>query len=157
MAAKIGSGAAFGGSPLPELAGSSGTDVNADINMTPMIDIMLVLLIIFMIITPAMGAAVKLPMAANVIPQKDEDRITLAIEKDGKFYLEEKPVHPNNLQQALKDLYLTRPEDRILYLKADQAVQYSVVLTAIDYARQAGVRKVGAITDVPKGTPLAGK
>ncbi len=94
MAAKIGSGATFGGSPLPELAGSAGTDVNADINMTPMIDIMLVLLIIFMIITPAMGAAVKLPMAANVQPQKDEDRITLAIEKDGKFYLEEKPSIP---------------------------------------------------------------
>jgi biopolymer transport protein ExbD/biopolymer transport protein TolR len=150
MAGKIGSAAAFGGSPLPELPGSAGTDVNADINMTPMIDVMLVLLIIFMIITPAMGAAVKLPQAANVIPQKDEDRVTLSIEKDGKFYLQSKPVHPDNLQQALIDLYLTRPDDRIMFLKADQAVQYSVVLTAIDYARNAGVRKVGAITDAAK-------
>ncbi len=150
MAGKIGSAAAFGGSPLPELTGTAGTEVNADINMTPMIDIMLVLLIIFMIITPAMGAAVKLPQAANVIPQKDEDRVTLSIEKDGKFYLQSKPVHPDNLQQALIDLYLTRPDDRIMFLKADQAVQYSVVLTAIDYARNAGVRKVGAITDMPK-------
>jgi biopolymer transport protein ExbD/biopolymer transport protein TolR len=124
--------------------------VNADINMTPMIDIMLVLLIIFMIITPAMGAAVKLPQAANVIPQKDEDRVTLSIEKDGKFYLQAKPVHPDNLQQALIELYQTRPDDRIMFLKADQAVQYSVVLTAIDYARNAGVRKVGAITDAAK-------
>ena len=149
MAGGVAKGA-FGGSAVPTLPGAEGTDVNADINMTPMIDIMLVLLIIFMIITPAMGAAVKLPTAANVVPQKDEDRVTLAIEKDGKFYLEEKPIAGDQLAQALRDLYLTRDEDRILFLKADQAVEYSVVLTAIDYARQAGVRKVAAITDAPK-------
>ena len=141
-------GAVSGGSALPRIAGLE-NDVNGEINVTPMIDVMLVLLIIFMVITPALaGYAAQLPTAVTAAPEK-EDRVTLGIDVDGRFYLDERPqpVAPAELASRLQSLYATRPEDHVLYLKADQGVSYSVVLTAIDAARVAGVRRVGAITE----------
>lgn len=149
MAVKIGGGNAVGGSRMPEIAGVEGSATKADINMTPMIDIMLVLLIIFMIITPALGGySLVLPKAVTAAPEK-EDRVTLAIDNQGLFYLNEDrtPTAETSLEQALRTAYLERPDDRVLYLKADRAIEYSVVLTAIDAARRAGVRRVGAITE----------
>jgi len=148
MAGGIGGGASFGGSVLPKVAGVD-SDVNADINVTPMIDVMLVLLIIFMVITPAMaGYVAVLPKAVTSAPEKEE-RVTLGIDNQGKFYLDEKQVPQAQLAAALQQQYATRPEDHILYLKADHGVQYSVILTAIDAAREAGVAKIGAITEMP--------
>jgi biopolymer transport protein TolR len=151
MAGKsIGSGAVYGGSALPTVAGA-GQDVNADINMTPMIDVMLVLLIIFMVITPAMaGYVAQLPKAVTAAPEK-EDRVTLGIDNQGRYYLGEdgKVIPLPQLTAALQQAYAARPEDHVLYMKADQGVQYSVVLTAIDAARHAGVRRIGAITERP--------
>ncbi len=152
MGAKPGGGAAFGGSALPTITGA-GNDVNADINVTPMIDVMLVLLIIFMVITPALAAyAVQLPRAATVAPEKEE-RVTLGIDSRGLYYLEEaaRPVPPAELTARLRELYAARPEDHVLYLKADQGVEYGVVLTAIDAARAAGVRRIGAIAEQERG------
>ena len=151
MGARLGGGAAFGGSPLPTVAGADAS-VNAEINMTPMIDVMLVLLIIFMVITPALAAYnAELPRAATAAPEK-EDRVTLGIDREGRFYVDEKPqaVAPADLTARLQAAYADRPEDHVLYLKADQGVEYSVVLTAIDAARAAGVARVGAITEVAR-------
>jgi len=148
MAAHPGSGAAFGGSTLPRVAGID-SDVNGDINVTPMIDVMLVLLIIFMVITPALaGYAAQLPSAVTAEQEKD-DRVTLGIDVNGKYYLDERPqpVPPEELAARLQSLYAVRPDDHVLYLKADKGVGYSVVLTAIDAARVAGVRRIGAITE----------
>ncbi len=80
---KLGGGAAFGGSAVPTVAGA-GADVTADINVSPMIDVMLVLLIIFMVITPALAFDAKLPKAKTAAPEKEE-RVTLGIDKDGKY------------------------------------------------------------------------
>jgi len=143
------SAAAFGGSPLPKIAGVEGADVNAEINVTPMIDVMLVLLIIFMVITPALaGYALTLPKAYTAGPEKD-DRVTLGIDAQGRYHVEESAgvVPPEQLADALRAAYATRPGDHVLYLKADVGVEYSVVLTAIDAARAAGVRRIGAITE----------
>jgi len=152
MAGKsIGSGAVFGGSALPSVAGADGTDVSNEINVTPMIDVMLVLLIIFMVITPAMaGYVAQLPKAVTSAPEK-EDRVTLGIDNQGKYYLGEdgKPIRLEDLTAALQQQYAARPDDHVLYMKADQGVQYSVVLSAIDAARHAGVRRIGAITERP--------
>jgi biopolymer transport protein ExbD/biopolymer transport protein TolR len=150
MAGKIGGGAAFGGSAMPTVAGLEGQDVNADINVTPMIDVMLVLLIIFMVVTPALSYTAILPKAVMSAPEK-EDRVTLGIDTNGLYYVEpsSKPVAPNQLTAALRQAYANRPEGHVLYLKADQGVEYSVVLTAIESARQAGVRRIGAITEKP--------
>ena len=153
MSTSIGRGASFGGSAIPTVAGIEGNDVNSDINVTPMIDVMLVLLIIFMVITPAMaGYTAILPKAVTPESMK-EDRVTLGIDNQGLYYLEDGPsgaIPPEALEQVLRDAYSTRPEDHILYLKADNGVPYSVVLTAIDAARKADVVKIGAITEVPK-------
>lgn len=143
-----------GGSPLPKIAGVDGGDVNADINMTPMIDVMLVLLIIFMVITPALaGYAVILPKASTSEEEK-EDRVTMGIDRDGRFYLDEVPgsIPEESLVAALQQAYAARPGDHVLYLKADQEVAYSYVLTAIDAAREAGVARIGAITEIARPT-----
>lgn len=137
---------------MPTVAGLEGQNVNGDINVTPMIDVMLVLLIIFMVITPALaGYSAQLPKAVTAAPEKD-DRVTLGIDNQGRYYLDEKPqpVPAAQLTARFRELYATRPDDHVLYLKADQGVEYSVVLTAIDAARAAGVRRVGAITESPQ-------
>jgi biopolymer transport protein ExbD len=155
MAGKIGGGASFGGSPLPTLAGVD-SDVTADINVTPMIDVMLVLLIIFMVVTPALaGYTAVLPKARTAAPEK-EDRVTLGIDAQGRYFIEDVPnpgpIAPEQLAGRLREAYSTRsPDDHILYLKADHGVGYDKVLTAIDAAREAEVSRIGAITELPKG------
>ncbi len=155
MASKIGGGASFGGSPLPTLAGMD-SDVTADINVTPMIDVMLVLLIIFMVVTPALaGYTAVLPKARTAAPEK-EDRVTLGIDAKGQYFIEDVPnpgpIPASQLAQRLREAYSTRsPDDHVLYMKADMGVGYDKVLTAIDAAREAEVSKIGAITELPKG------
>jgi biopolymer transport protein ExbD len=153
MSMKMGGGSS-GGSPIPTVAGMEGQDVNAEINVTPMIDVMLVLLIIFMVITPAMaGYKATLPKAVTALEDK-EDKVTLGIDERGLYYLEKStsmaPIPAEQLTARLQQAYAAKPEDHVLYLKADQGVQYSVVLTAIEAARNAGVRRIGAITELPK-------
>ncbi len=155
MAGGFGGGASFGGSILPKVAGVD-SDVNADINVTPMIDVMLVLLIIFMVVTPALAYEAKLPKAKMSAPEK-EDRVTLGVDKNGQYWIEDVPnpgpVPLAQLQQRLQETYASRgnPDDHTLYLKADNNVEYSTVLSAIDAARQAGVRRIGTITELPAG------
>jgi biopolymer transport protein ExbD len=147
----LGGAASFGGSPLPSVAGFE-SDVNADINVTPMIDVMLVLLIIFMVVTPALaGYTAILPKAKTAAPEK-EKRVTLGIDKAGFYYIEGKntlKVPEAQLADELKKAYASRPDDHILYMKADNGASYDHVLTAIDAARVAGVRRIGAITEMP--------
>jgi biopolymer transport protein ExbD len=124
-------------------------DVASEINVTPMIDVMLVLLIIFMVVTPAVVMA-KLPRARTAAPERDR-RITLVIQRDGAFTLDlgrtlEK-VPARRLEPRLAELYAARPDDHVLYLKADREASYDRVLAAMDAARHAGVRRIGAITE----------
>jgi biopolymer transport protein ExbD/biopolymer transport protein TolR len=154
MATKIGAGAAYGGSAIPTVAGMDGQEVNSDINVTPMIDVMLVLLIIFMVITPAMAGYTAILPKANTSKSEKEDRVTLGIDNKGNYYIEKNgpkgAIAADQLETALKNAYASKPEDHILYMKADQGVQYSVILSAIDAARKAGVVRIGAITETPK-------
>ena len=148
---RLGGNAAFGGSAVPTVAGG-GSDVTADINVTPMIDVMLVLLIIFMVVTPALAFEAKLPKAKTAAPEKEE-RVTLGIDKQGKFFVDDKPVADAELETRLREAYAKRPDDHVLYLKADDNSKYSRTLTAITAASNAGVRRIGAITEMPKGAP----
>jgi biopolymer transport protein TolR len=156
MARHGASGAAFGGSPLPTVAGMEESEVNSEINVVPMVDIMLVLLIIFMVVTPALAYEAKLPKAVHSAPEK-ESRVTLGIDTRGQYWIEDVrdpgPIHLNDLDRRLRETYALRgnPDDRTMYLKADQGVQYSVVLSAIDVARNVGVRRIGTITELPPG------
>jgi biopolymer transport protein TolR len=151
MAGKLGAGASFGGSPLPTIAGVN-SDVTADINVTPMIDVMLVLLIIFMVTAPAMIQA-SLPEARMATYQRDRFP-TLIVDAAGGYTLDvDRHFHPvttEALPSRLQAVYAARPDDHVLYLKADKNASYARVLTALDAARGAGVTRIAAITEQPE-------
>ena len=124
----------------------------ADINVTPMADIMIVLLIIFMVITPMLqkGVDVKLPVAGNTKERKDEPKsIIVAVRKDGTTYLSgTKLDNQSELTPQIKDRLQDLPEgSRIIYLKADEGLAYSEVMKVMDLCREAGVEEVALIAD----------
>ena len=123
----------------------------AAINVTPMIDVMLVLLIIFMVVTPRLVRA-TLPAARTATYERDRHP-TLIIDDRGAYSLDVgrrfEAVPDARLQARLVAVYADRPDDHVLYLKADRGVAYARVLTALDAAHAAGVRRIGAITEQP--------
>ena len=135
--------------------------VAANINVTPMIDVMLVLLIIFMIVTPAITAGFQatIPRAKNPDSREEtEGEVRLGIDRDGKFYLDitdprsgkytgPRYISDEDLPAQLTGLYAARTVDKILYLKADEGIEYGRVQTALEIARKAGVRVIGAIAE----------
>jgi biopolymer transport protein ExbD len=150
---KLGGGASFGGSPVPKVAGFD-QEVTSEINVVPMVDIMLVLLIIFMVVTPALAFEAKLPRALQSAPEKD-NRVTLGIDNRGQYWVDDRgPIRLQDLTQRLTDAYALRPQDHVLYMKADESITYDRVLSAIDAARAAGVRRIGAITELPTGARI---
>jgi biopolymer transport protein ExbD len=128
--------------------------VKADINVTPLIDVMLVLLIIFMIVTPliAAGFQATIPRSANPENRPEgQDEVKLGIDKDGKFWLDlgtgPRQIPDDQLPGRLEAIYANRSKDKILFLKADQNLEFGRVQQAIEIARRAGARVVGAITE----------
>ncbi|MDB4876350.1 MAG: hypothetical protein JWM41_2796 [Gemmatimonadetes bacterium] len=126
-------------------------------NVTPMVDVMLVLLIIFMVVAPALlaGFNAEPPIAQNIKDHPEDDKTdqVLGIDKDGKFYLNKKPIKPEDVGPALKHIYVDQTrDDYIMYFKADKNLDYSKVLDAMDLAMKNGVRVVGMISDQKPGT-----
>jgi biopolymer transport protein ExbD len=124
----------------------------ADINVTPMADIMIVLLIIFMVITPMLqkGVDVKLPQAGNTKERKDEPKsIVVAVKKDTTTYLgAQKLDDQNQLQALVKERLQDLPEgSRMIYLKADDQLPYAEVMKVMDLCREAGVEEVALIAE----------
>jgi biopolymer transport protein ExbD len=124
----------------------------ADINVTPMADIMIVLLIIFMVITPMLqkGVDVKLPQAGNTKERKDEPKsIVVAVKKDTTTYLgAQKLDDQNQLQGLVKERLQDLPEgSRMIYLKADDQLPYAEVMKVMDLCREAGVEEVALIAE----------
>ena len=128
-------------------------EVTSDINVTPMVDVMLVLLIIFMVITPMLtkGAAVNLVRAKNPIAMKDadkEDAVLLAITRDGGIFLSpgNKRITMDELAGKVKDLQ-TNKLDKTVYIKADMRAKYEKVEDMVDTLRSVGVDQLGLITE----------
>jgi biopolymer transport protein TolR len=134
---------------------STGGGVKAEPNVVPMIDVMLVLLIIFMVVTPAIssGFTATPPSGINLKahPEADEDQV-LGIDKYGNYYLNKQPLRTEDLGSALQGIYSVRTIDQILYIKADKELEYGKILDAMDIASKNGVRMVGAISDQQPGT-----
>ena len=134
----------------------SGGGVKAEPNVTPMIDVMLVLLIIFMIIVPALNAGFKAtpPHGQNLKAHPEDDQVDqlLGIDVEGRYYLNKKPIHNEDLPTLLKQIYDNRTVDKVLYLKADKDLDYGKIVTAVDVASQNGVRVTGMITEQIPGT-----
>ena len=132
------------------------TNVKSEPNVVPMIDIMLVLLIIFMIVTPLLAAGfhATMPKADNLDPSPEgEDEVILGIDDGGRFFLNTRPISDEQLEDQLTSMFSGR-EDRILYLKADNQLKYGRVQEAIETARRAGARVVASITETESSTKL---
>ena len=128
-------------------------DVVSDINVTPMVDVMLVLLIIFMVITPMLskGQAVNMVKTHNDIKMQEadkEDAVLIAVTRDGKVFLSpgNLMVQPSDLGAKVKDLQTNR-SDKTVYIKADARSRFSSVTDVIDNLRTAQVDSVGLITE----------
>jgi biopolymer transport protein TolR len=129
---------------------SSSSAVNADINVTPMADVMLVLLIIFMITAPliASGFEATLPQGINLIKAEEEpEDIVLGIDRADSMYINTRPVARGQVERELAELYRTRTRDKILYLKAHQDLRMGQIQEAVAMARRAGVRVIAAVTE----------
>jgi biopolymer transport protein ExbD len=134
-----------------------GTGVQSTPNVTPMVDVMLVLLIIFMVVTPALlaGFTADPPQAQNIKdhPEDDQTDQVLGIDKSGNYYINKKPIKYDDIAAALKHIYVDTPrDDYIMYLKADKNLDYAKVLDALDIATHNGVRVVGLVSDQKPGT-----
>jgi biopolymer transport protein TolR len=140
-----------------DLGGAKG-GVKSDINVTPLVDVMLVLLIIMMLVAPMLqqGVSVTLPTAENTIDKPEQQGQTvLAISKDKTIYLNAKPVQDNDLTRRISEL-LENKTDKIVLIKADEEVEYSAVMNAMDQLRQAGIEDIGLITERKKTAGAAG-
>jgi biopolymer transport protein ExbD len=130
-----------------QLGGGGG--VKSDINVTPLVDVMLVLLIIMMIVAPLLqqGVSVKLPVASNTTEKPDtQEQTVLAIDSNKRFYLNAVPVLKDDLQRRVTEI-LESKKDRIVIIKADEDVEYSAVMDAMDQLRASGIEDMGLITD----------
>ncbi len=132
-----------------------GKKVNSDINVTPMVDVMLVLLIIFMVVTPMLNNKVNVDLpvvtAATVMDNANkEDAINVAVTRDGKYFVGGDLVTKDTLGQKVSDLEAkkTNPtDDKSVYFRADTRANYGDVMTAIDAIRTGGVSQLNLLTD----------
>jgi biopolymer transport protein TolR len=145
-----------------DLGGAKG-GVKSDINVTPLVDVMLVLLIIMMLVAPLLqqGITVTLPKASNSVDKPEtRGQTTIAISVDKHVYLNAKEVErPNdNLGQAVKDILADKKSDeKVVFIKADQGVDYGAVMGTMDQLRAAGIEDMGLITEKPKATSGGGQ
>lgn len=126
--------------------------VMADINVTPLVDVMLVLLIIFMIAAPMLhqGIEVALPRAqAEPLQMKVEDPLVLSIDRDGKIFLRSTPVEIEDLVEQIKAQTEARGDDSV-FLKGDRDVPYGRIVEVLDVLHRGGIVHVGMVTDQPK-------
>jgi biopolymer transport protein TolR len=133
-----------------DVGGAKG-GLRADINVTPLVDVMLVLLIIMMLVAPMLeqGVSVKLPIAANGTEKpQSQDQTIVAIAANKSMYVNAKQVSEQELGTKVSELLETKAE-KIVIIRADQDVEYGAVMTAMDQLRQAGVEDIGLITDRP--------
>jgi biopolymer transport protein ExbD/biopolymer transport protein TolR len=138
-----------------------GSNISANINVTPMVDVMLVLLIIFMVITPMLQNKVSVDMAKvdnpESMPDADkEDAIVVAITRDGGVFLGQDKVAVDELGARVRDKLADKP-GKTIFIRADARAQYRAVEDAIDAVRTAGVEDVGLLTQKKEGNLAGGE
>jgi biopolymer transport protein ExbD/biopolymer transport protein TolR len=139
---------------------NEGAKVNSNINVTPMVDVMLVLLIIFMVVTPMLQKGVSVDMAKteNPVPMADadkEDALLIAVMKDGTVFFGSDKTPPDQLTNKVKDKLSNRVDKRV-FIRADARARYGFVVDVVDNVRAAGVDQVGLLTEQRKqGAPSA--
>jgi len=130
-----------------------------DINVTPMVDVMLVLLIIFMVITPMLQKGVSVDMARTENPRSmadadKEDAVLLAVTRDGKYYLGPDPIVLGDVTAKVKDRIVNKL-DKTVYVKSDARAKYGDVVSLVDNVRAAGVDHIGLLAEKIERLPGA--
>ena len=140
-----------------DLGGAKG-GIKSDINVTPLVDVMLVLLIIMMLVAPMLqqGVSVKLPIASNTVDKPEtQGQTVIAIGRDKQTYLNAKLVQEGELAAKVNEL-LENQREKLVIIKADEEVEYSAVMAAMDQLRQAGIEDIGLITERNRAGQSAG-
>jgi len=136
-----------------DLGGAKG-GVKSDINVTPLVDVMLVLLIIMMLVAPLLqqGISVKLPKADNSVDKPEtRGQTNITIGADKRVYLNAKEVREEELGDAVKTILADKKADeKVVLIKADEGVDYSAVMATMDQLRAAGAEDMGLITEKPQ-------
>jgi biopolymer transport protein ExbD/biopolymer transport protein TolR len=141
------------------MSGGGSGGFNSEINVTPMVDIMLVLLIIFMVVTPMLqhGVTVNLPKDLNN-PEEDQKivkdtSVVIAIPNDGEYYIGKDKISKDKLKDKVEKLLdaVKKEEDKVVYIKSGTGVSYGDVVTVINEVRALGVDKIGLVADKKKG------
>jgi biopolymer transport protein ExbD len=139
-----------------QLGGSGG--VKSDINVTPLVDVMLVLLIIMMIVAPLLqqGVAVTLPIATNTSEKPEtQEQTVLAITADKRLFVNAVQVAEQDLPRRMEQV-LEEKKEKIVIIKADVDVEYGAVMSAMDTLRAAGIEDMGLITETRRSAATAG-
>ena len=145
------------------MAAGGGSNLQSEINVTPMVDIMLVLLIIFMVVTPLLqhGVTVNLPKDLRN-PEEDQriikdNSIVIAIPNDGEYYLGKEKISKDQVKDKVEAMLknIKKEEDKIVYIKSGIGVSYGDVVTIINEVRALGVDKIGLVADKRKGGAAA--
>ncbi len=124
----------------------------SDINVTPLVDVMLVLLIIFMVTAPMMtqGVDVKLPESSALAIPSDDERIVVTVTQDRKVYINDNVVEPGELESKLAAIAENRLDKKGVFLRADEAIPYGYVMEVMGLIRQAGIDQIGMVTEPAK-------
>jgi biopolymer transport protein ExbD len=131
-----------------DVGGTKG-GLKADINVTPLVDVMLVLLIIMMLIAPMLqqGVSVKLPQASNTADKPEtQDQTVVAVTSDKRLYLNGVPIQEGELQSKIQTLMETKKE-KIVLIKGDEEAPYSAIMNTMDRLRGANIENIGLITE----------
>jgi biopolymer transport protein TolR len=126
--------------------GDHGRDSLAEINVTPLVDVMLVLLIISMIAAPMLERGITLELPATESATSIEDaRVVVSVDRNGRIRLNDKPIHPELLEERMKGIAMARPDETV-FVRADKLLPYGEVLLVMDRIRIAGVQRVSLVT-----------
>jgi len=132
--------------------GSGSRGMVSDINVTPLVDVMLVLLIIFMVTAPMMtqGVDVKLPESSAPAIPSDDERLVVTITQDRKIYINDNLVESGELESKLEAITQNRLDKKGVFLRADEKIPYGYVMEVMGLIREAGIDQIGMVTEPAK-------
>ena len=134
---------------------SKGSEPMSEINVTPMVDVMLVLLVIFILTAPLMASSIKLDLPKTDAAKASETPkfVTLVVDKTGQIFLNDQPITLDALKTSLSQTAVKNPDTEV-QLRADEAVPYGKVVEVMGAAQKAGLNRIGFVADAPGSAPL---